>query len=233
MSGGVGVANDDDQDDGGAAQAFAELRAEVTVMRRALEGLPSIIKAMASPDYSPSFGAVGKTLASVDARLAGIEGHPALKMTPAQHGGAMQQAGADIMRVAVVALNAAAGELWGAKKEVASIAVTARTAEAQKHALLWGIGGGVAVGLVLFPMLGAFAPGGSFLAAWATGNADRWQAGVSLIQEGSPERAAALSTASRLVNANAEALQACADAAKKAGKEQKCSVVVPAAALAQ
>ena len=77
-------------------------------------------------------------------------------------------------------------------------------------------------------MLWAFAPGGSFLAAWATGNADRWQAGVSLIQAGSPERAAALSAATRLVNANTEALQACSDATKKAGKEQKCSVVVQA-----
>ena len=227
MSEGVGVTNEDEQDDGGAAQAFADLRAEVTGMRRALEGLPAIIKNLAPPDYSPSFGAVGKTLASVDGRLAGIEGHPALKMTPAQHGGAMRDAGVDIMRVAVVALNAAARELWDAKKEMASIAVTARTAEAQKKALLWAVGAGVAVGLVLFPMLGAFAPGGSFLAAWATGNADRWQAGVSLIQEGSPERAAALSAASRLVNANVEALQVCADAAKKAGKEQKCSVILP------
>jgi len=126
-------------------------------------------------------------------------------------------------------VNAGARELWSATREVASIAVTARSAEAQRHALLWAVGAGVAVGLVLFPMLGALAPGGSFLAAWATGNADRWQAGVSLIQEGSPERAAALSAASRLVNANVEALQACADAAKKAGKEQKCSVVVQAA----
>ena len=229
MSEGVGVASDDEQDDGGAAQAFAELRAEVTVMRRAIEGLPAAIKGLASPDYSPSFGAVGKTLASVDARLAGIEDHPALKMTPAQHGGAMREAGADIMREAVNSVNAGARELWSATREVASIAVTARSAEAQRHALLWAVGAGVAVGLVLFPMLGALAPGGSFLAAWATGNADRWQAGVSLIQEGSPERAAALSAASRLVNANVEALQACADAAKKAGKEQKCSVVVQAA----
>lgn len=227
MSEGVGLANDE-QDDGGAAQAFAELRAEVTVMRRAIEGLPGAIKSLAPPDYSPSFGAVGKTLAGVDARLAGIEGHPALKMTPAQHGGAMQEAGAEIMRGAVVALNAAAGELWSAKKEVASIAVTARTAEAQKQALIWAVGAGVAVGLVLFPMLGAFAPGGSFLAAWATGNADRFEAGADLIRAGSPERAAALSAASRLVNANVEALQACADAAKKAGKEQKCNVVVQA-----
>ena len=40
MSEGVGVANDE-QDDGGAAQAFAELRAEVTVIRRAIEGFPA------------------------------------------------------------------------------------------------------------------------------------------------------------------------------------------------
>jgi hypothetical protein len=68
----------------------------------------------------------------------------------------------------------------------------------------------------------------SYLAALATGNADRWQAGVSLIQAGSPERAAALSAASRLVNGNSEALQACSDAAKKAGKEQKCTISVQA-----
>ena len=220
------MANDDEQDDGGAAQAFAELRAEVTVMRRALEGLPAVINGMASPDYSPSFGAVGKTLASVDARLAGIEGHPALKMTPAQHGSVMQDAGAEIMRGAVVALHTAARELWDAKKEVASIAVTARTAEAQKQALLWAIGGGVAVGLVLFPMLGAFAPGGSFLAAWATGNADRWQAGVSLIQAGDPAASRSLAVASRIMNANSEALKACSDAAQKVGKEQKCTITV-------
>jgi len=119
-----------------------------------------------------------------------------------------------------------AQQLWRAKEEVQSLAVTARSAEAQKQALLWAVGAGVAAGLVLFPLLGTVAPGGSFLAAWATGNVDRWQAGVDLIQLGSPERAAALSAASRLVNANVEALQACADAAKKVGKEQKCSVVV-------
>ena len=101
---------DDERDDGGAARAFAELRAEVTVMRRAIESLPAIIKTLAPPDYSPSFGAVGKTLANVESRLAGIEAHPALKMTPAQHGGAMRDAGADIMRPAVVALSSAARE---------------------------------------------------------------------------------------------------------------------------
>lgn len=162
MSEDVGVARDE-QDDGGAAQAFAELRAEVTVMRRAIEGLPGAIKGLAPPDYSPSFGAVGKTLASLEARLAGIEGHPALKMTPAQHGSAMRDAGAGIFGDAVISLNLGAQQLWRVKEEVQSLAVTARAAEAQRQAVLWAVGAGVAVGLALFPMLGAFAPGGSFL----------------------------------------------------------------------
>ncbi len=74
----------------------------------------------------------------------------------------------------------------------------------------------------------AIAPGGSHLAAWAMGRADRWQAGAELMQAASPEGSRALAMASRLVSANVEALQACADAAKKAGKEQKCAInVVP------
>ena len=96
----------------------------------------------------------------------------------------MQEAGADIMRPAVVALGGAAESFGDAKREVESIAVTARDAEAQKRALLWAVGAGVAVGLVLFPMLGAFAPGGSFLAAWATGNADRFKPGPTSFGRG-------------------------------------------------
>ena len=58
------------------------------------------------------------------------------------------------------------------------------------------------------------------LAALATGQIDRWQAGVDLMRAENPAGSAALATASRLMNANAEALQACSEAAKKAGKEQ-------------
>ena len=99
----------------------------------------------------------------VETRLAGIEGHPALKMTPAQHGSAMRDAGASIFGDAVSSLHLGAHELWRVKEEVQSLAVTARAAEAQRQAVLWAVGAGVAVGLALFPMLGAFAPGGSFL----------------------------------------------------------------------
>jgi hypothetical protein len=84
----------------------------------------------------------------------------------------MREAGADVLRGAVNAVNAGAQELWRAKREVEAIAITARSAEAQRQALLWASGVGIAAGLILFPLLGAFAPGGSYLGALATGNAE-------------------------------------------------------------
>jgi hypothetical protein len=86
-------------------------------------------------------------------------------MTPAQRGSAMQQVGADTLRGAVNAVR----ELWRASGKWSPIAAT--SAGEQERAPLWTVGAGVAVVLVLFPMLGALEPGGSFLAAWATGNA--------------------------------------------------------------
>ncbi len=222
------MADEDHEDDGGAAQAFAALQAEVIVMRRAMEGLPAIIKRMETPDYAPSFGAVIKSLTATEARLAAIEGHPALKLTPDQHASAMTRAGADIMGDAARALRDEADEVARERRNLADFVGEALAQEAQKRALLWTLGLGVVAGLVLFPLLGAFAPGGSYLATLATGNGDRWQAGVDLMQRGDPAGAATLATASRLMNANAEALQACSEAAKKAGKEQKCTISVPA-----
>jgi hypothetical protein len=43
------------------------------------------------------------------------------------------------------------------------------------------------VGLLLFPLIAAFAPGGSYLAALATGETDRWLAGGVLMHAGSQE----------------------------------------------
>ena len=112
------------------------------------------------------------------------------------------------------------------RQHLAAIVGTALTKDAQSRARFWTFGAGVVAGLVLFPVLRAYAPGGSYLAALATGHRDRWQAGAGLMQAGNPAGSAALATASRLVNANAEALQACSDAAKKAGREQRCTINV-------
>jgi hypothetical protein len=226
---------DDEQDDeqneeDGAARAFSELRAEVTVMRRAVEGLPAIIDALEPPDYAPSFGAIAKTLEATTARLAAIEEHPALKLTPDQYGSAMRRAGADVVAPAARALRDETDAIGRTEQRLAAIVGQAKDRQAQNRAVRQALAIGIAAGFVLFPIVAGFAPGGSFLSAWTTGNADRWQAGIDLMRLGDPAGAATLAAAMRLVNANAEALRACEDAAKKVGKEQKCTISLAAPA---
>jgi hypothetical protein len=86
---------EDEADHHGAAdpaQAFEDLRAEVSELRRAVEALPGAWEESQPPDYTPSLGTIAKGLAAVDSRLAGIEKHPALRLTPEQQQ-AVAQAG--------------------------------------------------------------------------------------------------------------------------------------------
>src|SRR6478609_6763072 len=86
----VGIQEDDQLDD--ATRAFDDLRAEVAVLRRAVEALGPALKENRSPDYSLSLGHIAKTQATIGARLETIEGHPALRMTPAAFGEQLERA---------------------------------------------------------------------------------------------------------------------------------------------
>ena len=86
----VGIQEDDQLDD--ATRAFDDLRAEVAVLRRAVEALGPALKENRSPDYSLSLGHIAKTQAAIGTRLEAIEGHPALRMTPAAFGEQLERA---------------------------------------------------------------------------------------------------------------------------------------------
>ena len=72
------------------AQAFEDLRAEVSVMRRAVEALPGAWEENRPPDYSPDLGRIAKDLAVVAGRLEnkGEIVHPASSSTRARRRGA-------------------------------------------------------------------------------------------------------------------------------------------------
>ena len=86
----IGFQEDDQLDD--ATRAFDDLRAEVAVLRRAVEALGPALKENRSPDYSLSLGHIAKTQAAIGTRLEAIEGHPALRMTPAAFGEQVERA---------------------------------------------------------------------------------------------------------------------------------------------
>ena len=76
----VGVREDGQLDD--ATRAFEDLRAEVVVLRRAVEALGPALKENRAPDYSLTLGQIAKAQAAMGARLEAMEGHPALQLTP-------------------------------------------------------------------------------------------------------------------------------------------------------
>ena len=88
---------ENEEQTGDAARAFEDLRAEVSVLRRAVEALPEEWEANQPPDYTESLGQITQGLSKVVGRLNVIEQHPALRSTPAEHKADIIAAGQDLM----------------------------------------------------------------------------------------------------------------------------------------
>jgi hypothetical protein len=223
---------EDEADHHGAAdpaQAFEDLRAEVSVLRRAIEALPGAWEDSRPPDYTPSLGTIAQGMATVESLLAGIEKHPALRLTPEQHQQAVAQAGNVLMREAAQKLDRAAQDAERERHQLAGLIGTVRKQDAQRNWLLWAASGALVVGLLVSPFVAGLLPfGGDSAVAAVVMKADRWNAGIALMQAGSPDGWRGLADASNLVRVNQEALAACREAAEKAKKEQRCTITVPA-----
>ncbi|MDD2703736.1 MAG: DUF6118 family protein [Acidocella sp.] len=223
---------EDEADHHGAAdpaQAFEDLRAEVSELRRAVEALPAAWEESRPPDYTPSLGTIAQGMATVESRLAGIEKHPALRLTPEQHQQAVAQAGNVLMREAAQKLDRAAQDAERERHQLAGLIGTVRKQDAQRNWLLYAASGALVVGLLVSPFVaGALPFGGDSAVAAVIMNANRWNAGIALMQAGSPDGWRGLADASNLVRVNQEALAACREAAAKAKKEQRCTITVPA-----
>lgn len=219
-----------DEDEDAAARAFDDLRAEINVQRRAIEALFDQLESARPPDYAPTLGVISERIGEVEERLASYEKHPALKLTPEQHGRAVASAGADLLRNAVQIFDREARETERERHQLARMIGTVRDRHQQRRALAWTTAASLAAGLVLFPVIASVAPGGSYLAAFATGNADRWNAGSALMYAADPEGARNLVYTSTIMRENAEAIRACRDAARQAGTAQTCEISVPAPA---
>ena len=217
---------------GDPAQAFEDLRAEVSVMRRAVEALPHALAANRPPaphDYRSDIGKVALGLGAVVGRLNEIEKHPALRMTPEAYGQAITRAGTTVMSEAGQKLDNAALDHDRARGELAGMVGTLRGRGQQRWALCWTGGIALVVGLILSPFIAGVLPFGlNTRVAALVMTTDRWDAGWALLRAGDTawwqDAAAGLS----LVQGNRDALVACQQAAATAGKDQRCTVIVKA-----
>lgn len=220
---------EDKETTGDAAQAFEDLRAEVSVLRRAVESLPEEWEANQPPDYTESLGQITQGLSMVVGRLQAIEQHPALRATPAQPQTAIMAAGRDLMSQAAGRIDQAAEAFKREQQNLAGVIGTVRTQRQQREWLTITAGAALMVGLLVSPFAARLLPFGwnGRLAAYIL-NANRWEAGATLMAAENPKSWVTLGTAAQLWRINQPALEACRAAAAKTQKEQHCTISVPA-----
>lgn len=210
-----------------AAQAFEDLRAEVSVLRRAVEALPQSIVDNRPPDYSKDLAIIGEGLDAITRQLDHIQKYPFLNMTPQEHGQAIAQAGFNLLQDAERKLGDATRDTERERYNLKAMMGTARHKHDQK---IWLIRTGLASavgGLLVFMILARALPFGldTFVAA-AVLSENRWNAGIRLLNVSDPERWDRIVEGDRLWRPNQERIAACRATAAKSKKEESCTISV-------
>jgi len=176
-----------------AANAFGELRAEVSLMRRAVERLTD--ERIPQPDYAPSLEEISKRIEKVAAWAGRIAQHPAMQLTPEGIGRDIAGAAStsreqdrQMLQDATSGMDAAAGRIDAALAR-------ARSAVEQDRELLRNRVAFAVAGIVLWAILpGVVAR--SLPASWAlpermaarTVGKDMWRAGEQMMAHADPKR---------------------------------------------
>ena len=218
-----------DEHAGDPAQAFEDLRAEVSVLRRAIEALPAAMRESRSPDYSQDLAVIGKGLDEVGEQLETILKSPALTRTPEQQGQAIANAGANLIREAAQRLDRAAQEAERERSRLSGIIGQAWAQDRQFRLLCWTGGAALAIGLLLSPIVAGVMPFGlNTRVAALVMREDRWAAGSDLMQAANPHGWDRFIADSRFASDNRETIDACQAAAARTGKAQHCAVTIAA-----
>jgi hypothetical protein len=220
----------DDGEAGDAARAFEDLRSAISVMRRSIEALPRELAEIlppVPPDYRSDIGKVAQGLETVESRLAAIERHPALRLTPEQHRRSIATAGNDLMSEAAGRLDKAARDQAQAAGQLAGMIGTMR---GQNSQLNWVIGtawAAVVAGLLVSPLIVSMLPFGlnGRVAAFIMQDT-RWNAGWDLLRAADPADENDALVGYELVHVNKDVLLACQAAARNADQNQKCTITV-------
>lgn len=224
-----------DSDDGDeAVQAFESLRAEVSLLRRAVERL-AVERANGepAPDYAETLGVIANNITATAQRVDVLVKSPALSLTPQEISRQVTAAGTDARRedhglfvVAKQAMEEAAARLGR------QLHAHVEAAE-QRRRLWWAGSGGLVAGMVLWASLAgpvARAMPSDWL--WPERMAARtlalpmWEGGLHLMRTAAPEAVARLAAGDRFVSANRKVLEACQKRANRTGEKARCTVTV-------
>ncbi len=185
------VTHEPPEDDGDAAQAFEALREEVAALRRGVELIyrqgQQTSPAVSAPDYSLTLGKMEKALHTIAGRLEAVERQPALSLTP----GSFRVQIEAVAQSAVTILNrpivTALSDVQTVTQDLKALLGRVRAKREQRVWLIIASGYGLVVGIGLWYVAAGLLPrsAGEWMAASLMGG-DRWQAGVTLMEEASP-----------------------------------------------
>ena len=225
---------DDSEDQ--AAQAFETLRAEVSLMRRAVERLAAERAEVPDvPDYSETLGVISRNLSATAQRVDALVKSPALLLTP-------EETSRQIDAASFTARREDHRLFLAAKQGMDQVA--ARLGRHLQSDIAAGeqrrrLGYAGLIGLVAGMAVWAILPGGLARAMpeswhWPERMAARtlglpmWDGGQRLMAVASPDAWRGITGAATLARDNRDAIGACRTAAAKAKKAVRCTIEVKA-----
>ena len=140
-----------DTDPDGTAQAFDELRGEVSLTRRAVEGLTAARERV--PDYSVTLGTMTQALDTTVAALARLEASPAVRLSPAALTAEIVKAGAAARAEDTKLVHETRDAMLRAIGRVDGIVERGQAADKQARQRVWSAVGGALVGMLIWAVL--------------------------------------------------------------------------------
>jgi len=224
-----------------AAEAFARLDdriasldGRIALMVRAIEHMAAERLNIEIPDYNPTLEKTNAYLAAIHKRLKAIEDAPALDMTPENMGARVAAAAQEAREADKANIQQVQQGQMSAVQALRQIIGHARTRQDQREHLLWGIGGGILAGCLLWSILpGMIARTMPESWHWPERIARRtinepnlWEAGSRMMRVGSPEAWQAINAAAVMRHENKETIAACERKAAKRRKRVSCIIKV-------
>ena len=206
-----------------------QLNAEMTIIRRGVElALEQSEKLRQPPDYGSDLGKIIQFLAVVDERLAAVEQSPILRNGPEHYARALERSGESLVKTAAQQLEGKGRDL---EREASNLAAYTKSAyDRRSQDLRMWIAGivGMFAGIFLILLLPRFLPfsADSHVASLVMGS-DRINAAYAMINSVDPIGVKKLQWGAGFYEASGGEISACLEAARKTGKDQKCTVTVP------
>jgi hypothetical protein len=151
------MADEDDQGEADAAEAFETMRGELALLRRAVEGLAAERGAIEVLDYTETLGRMQKGVDATAERIPAINDviarSPALAMTPEQMVQRIAAAGNAARREDQAALAKAGEDKACVMADLRALAGSAWTRADQKNRQLWFGLGGVAAAILAWAIV--------------------------------------------------------------------------------